>query len=376
MSTSDVLLITAVVLVPAILLWMVFLARTGRPGKPRVVIGIPQALRPGQPDEVLEGPRLERLQVGWFLSILVTAAFIPIYWLPESQRQEAYVERFDEEALHRGRLAFQVPPELAEEADPAEFKELEEGIALGQGCAQCHGGVVEDNPETEENESANSASGGFAQPCVVCPVDNEGNTVVDYTAPPLNNVFTRWDEEVIRFTIERGRPGTPMPAWGVAFGGSMTPLMVSDVILWLKSLPGNQGPPPALSEQCDPPEEEAAAGATPTPGPSPSPQPLPAQCGQEIFEARCMVCHGPQGQGKEAGLGTEDQKTIWYQGMALWKGDVRHLTEELHFQTISNGRRFAFMPAFAEAPAQGIPVPLYPLTEEQIRAVMEYERSL
>lgn len=379
MSTTDVLLIAAVVLIPAGLLWAVFITRTGRPGKPRVTIGIPQALRPGEPDEVLEGPRLERIQVGWFLSILVTAAFIPVYWLPESQRQEAFVERFNEEALHRGRLTFSLAPELPEEAGPAEFKELEEGIALGQGCAACHGGIPKDNPDTEEDESVTqAAAGGSAVPCVVCPVEDEGEdageTVVDYRAPPLNNVFTRWDEEVIRFTIERGRPGTPMPAWGVAFGGSMTPLMVSDVITWLKSLPGNQGPPPALSEQCDPPEEEVAAGASP--GPSPSPEPLPAQCGQEIFEARCAVCHGPQGQGKEEGLGTVDEKTIWYQGMALWRGDVRHLTEELHFLTISNGRRFAFMPTFAEAPAQGIPVPTYPLTDEQIRAVMAYERSL
>jgi len=66
----------------------------------------------------------------------------------------------------------------------------------------------------------------------------------------------------------------------------------------------------------------------------------------------------------------------WYQGMALWKGDVGHLSEELHFTTIMNGRRFAFMPTWGEAPAQGIVPPTYPLSDAQIRAVMAYERSL
>ena len=158
----------------------------------------------------------------------------------------------------------------------------------------------------------------------------------------MNNVFQRWDEEVIRFTIERGRPGTPMPAWGVAYGGPMTEQMVTDVIAYLKAeFPANSEPPEELSDNAT---------------------------GQEIFEARCAVCHGEEGSGKEG--------DVWYQGMALWDGDVTHLDEDLHYTTIVNGRRFAFMPAFGEAPAQGIPVPLYPLTEDQIRAVMEYERSL
>jgi len=41
-----------------------------------------------------------------------------------------------------------------------------------------------------------------------------------------------------------------------------------------------------------------------------------------------------------------------------------------------NGRRFAFMPQFGESPTQGVPLPPYPLTDAQIKAVMEYERGL
>jgi mono/diheme cytochrome c family protein len=351
-STSEVLTVALVVLVPAALLWTVFIARTGRPGGPRrLKLGIPAALRPGQPDEVLEGPRLERLLVWGLISSLAVAVFIPVYWLPEAQRQAAFEERFDHEAEERGELIFSVAPPLEEDVSAIEFKEEEKAIALGQSCANCHGG---------------DASGGLANPAFKDPFS--GKTVA-YRAPPLNNVFTRWDEEVVRFTIERGRPGTPMPAWGVEFGGSMTTQMITDVIAWLKSLPENQEPPEPISEACQEPTESQFMS-----------------CGQEIFEARCAVCHGVEGQGKEGSgndgsldfnnSGPDEVSDPWFQGMALWQGDVEHLSFEQHMATVTNGRRFAFMPPWGEAPAQGIPVPLYPLTPEQIEAVVTYERSL
>ncbi|MFN2389570.1 MAG: c-type cytochrome [Actinomycetota bacterium] len=363
MEPGDVLLVAAVVLVPAALLWGIFLLRTGRSGKPAVVLGIPPALRPGQPDEVLEGPRLERIQVGWILALLATAVFIPAYWLPERQRQEAFAARFEEESLHRGALIFANPPELDPEAGPVEFKEEERALSLGQGCANCHGPA----------EGKNAAGGGFAEPCNVCPTDPvTGRPTVKYAAPPLNNVFQRWDEEIVRFTIERGRPGTPMPTWGVEYGGGMTDQAIDDVIAWLQSLPGNQEAPVQLGEAC---LVEAKSDCS---------------TGSEIFEARCAVCHGPEGQGKEEepdGFATLEvpAEATWYPGMALWKGDVGHLPTGLeenrglagsHLATITNGRRYAFMPAFGEAPAQGIPVPPYPLTQGQIEAVMRYERTL
>jgi mono/diheme cytochrome c family protein len=346
-TTGEIILIAAIVLVPAILLWALFLWRANRATKPELVLGIPHSMRPGQPDEVLEGPRIERLQLGGLLTVLVLVGFMVAYWLPEAERQESFTERFSEESIERGKLIFSVAPILEEDADPQEFKAQEKALALGQGCANCHGGINEDDPSL-------SAAGGFASPKFEDPVT--GKTINNYAAPPLQTVFQRWDEEVIRFTIERGRPGTPMPAWGVDYGGSMTTQMVDDVMAWLQTLPGNQTGP-EISEDCQKP-----TGST------------MMSCGQEIFEARCAVCHGPQGQGKdESG---ESEETAWFQGMALWKGKVKHLTKAQHITTVTNGRRFAFMPPHGEAPSQGIPIPPYPLTEEQIEAVVTYERSL
>jgi cbb3-type cytochrome c oxidase subunit III len=323
-SSNEALTIALVILVPAALLWTIFLVRTGRPGKPvRPATGIPPNLRPGQPDEELEGSRLMRIQVWGLVSTVAIAIFIPAYWLPEAEKQTAYSDKFTEQSLHRGELIFAQAPPLPEDQDPLEYKEVEKSIALGMNCAQCHG------PEAEGGQRE------FTDPVT--------KDIVQYQVPPLDNVFQRWDEEIVRFTIERGRPGTDMPAWGVEYGGPMTPQMVDDVIAWLQSLPGNQ---PGAAEPL-------ATDAT----------------GAEIFEARCAVCHGPEGQGK-------NEEGVYYPGATLWNGRAKSLERSWHFTTIVNGRRFAFMPAWGETPAAGIPASPNPLTDDQVRAVMRYERNL
>jgi cytochrome c553 len=372
-SREDVLLITLIVLGPAVILWGIYLMRTRRQRKPAAILGIPHTMRPGAPDERLEGPRLERIMWGGFLASFFLIIFVVGYWLPERERQEHFVSRFEEESLHRGELIYNAPPQLEEDISAAAFKELEKELSLGQACSNCHGGVAKDS-ETGEIIKENSATGGVGNPLFKDPATGQ---IIAYQAPPLNTVFSRWDPEVVRFTIERGRPGTDMPTWGVEFGGSMTTLMVDDVMAFLESI---QVPLDDVSEECKNPDKSAYM-----------------QCGQEIFTARCAVCHGPEGQGKEdmrkvsddpdiddqellgapeGGNSKEDDYPEWWQGMALWKGDVRHLSKNLHYYTIYNGRRFAFMPPFGEAPAQGIPIPPNPLTDKQIRAVMTYERSL
>ena len=373
MSRGDVILITLIVLGPALLLWGIYLMRTRRQRKPAAILGIPHAMRPGAPDDRLEGPRLERIQLAGFVFTFLTILGVAFYWFPERARQEAFTARFEEESLHRGQLIYNAPPQLEEDISAAAFKELEKELALGQACSNCHGGIAVDE-ETHEVSAENTSTGGIGNPLFKDPANGD---IIAYKAPPLNTVFSRWDPEVVRFTIERGRPGTDMPTWGVEFGGSMTSMMVDDVMAFLESI---QVPLEEVSEDCKKPERSTYM-----------------QCGQEIFEARCAVCHGPEGQGKEDTrllyddpeiddqelLGApegenskEDDYKVWYQGMALWNGDARHLSKDLHYLTIYNGRRFAFMPPFGEAPAQGIPIPPNPLTDQQIKAVMTYERSL
>jgi cytochrome c553 len=343
-DTGQVIAIALVLIVPAIILVLVFAARNREPD-PAKQLGIPQNMRPGEADEKLEGPRLDRILFAGFIGTAILAIFVPVYWLGDLDRQAAFQERFDEESVERGRLIFNIPPELPEESDPQAFKAVEREISLGMGCASCHGAAETDDFIKEGGDRTELALGG-----ATTYDDPVTGKTVQYTAPPLQNVFQRWDAEVVRFTIERGRPGTPMPTWGVEYGGPMTQLMIDDVMAWIGTLPGNNEAP-EISEECKNPDKGALKS-----------------CGEEIFTARCAVCHGPEGSGKE--------QEPWFQGMALWKGDVRHLPKQQHIATVVNGRRFAFMPPFAETPAQGIEVPPYPLTNKQINAVVAYERGL
>ena len=61
-------------------------------------------------------------------------------------------------------------------------------------------------------------------------------------APSLNDVFYRYTEDPttqvqqITQIITYGRPGTPMPAWGVAGGGPKNEQAVSDLVAYLRSI--------------------------------------------------------------------------------------------------------------------------------------------
>src|SRR3712207_5806966 len=102
MDTGQVLIIAGVVLGPAAILWLIFWSRQNRARKPAALLGIPPNMRPGTPDEVLEGRRLERVQVGGVLSLLILVPFVVFYWLPEPERHEAFAHRFEEGAVERG----------------------------------------------------------------------------------------------------------------------------------------------------------------------------------------------------------------------------------------------------------------------------------
>lgn len=76
--------------------------------------------------------------------------------------------------------------------------------------------------------------------------------------------------------IVRGRPGTPMSAWGKAYGGPLSDEQVDHVVQYLRTL---QGTPPFDLSQV-------------TVGPG------KAARGQAVYNVECASCHGDKGQGK------------------------------------------------------------------------------
>jgi mono/diheme cytochrome c family protein len=160
-------------------------------------------------DEIMEGPKLERFLGAAVIFSAILAASLPVYWLLEPDRQEKMNEFFEEDAAERGRMRFAV----AGTVPASEILQLD--------CARCHGAKGE---------------GGSAT--FVLQPDQPGELVrtVSWAAPSLDDVLLRFSPEEVNQIITYGRPGTPMPAWGLAGGGPLPEQPVEDLVAYLQSI--------------------------------------------------------------------------------------------------------------------------------------------
>ncbi|HEX8001381.1 MAG TPA: cytochrome c [Mycobacteriales bacterium] len=201
--------------------------RDRRPGvvARRTKLSVPIGFRPAPSDDELETNVLERWQ-GWgLLLLLFLALFLPLYFLFfENQRSNDAALEQREKSIKRGAAIF------------AQGKPGAHGFQAG--CARCHGtyaggGVVPQYKSTPTSEPA------------------------DYPAPSLTDVFKRQivdakktPRDAYRFvydTIAQGRPGTPMPTWGLGYGGPMNDQQIEDVINYLLSI--QVGLPPEVASE-------------------------------------------------------------------------------------------------------------------------------
>ena len=161
--------------------------------------------KPYYDDEVLEGRRLERVQLYGVLLLVVIVIGLPLYWILEPDRQAGAVEGMQQRMINWGALIFAPTGD-----NPSAFN-----------CAGCHGGM--------------NATGGVAPFTVTDGVTGEVRAV-DWLAPALNTLFYRFDEDEVRYIITYGRPGSPMSAWGLAGGGPMNDQQIQTVIEYIKSI--------------------------------------------------------------------------------------------------------------------------------------------
>ena len=184
----------------------------------------PENLTPYLDDEGLEGPRLERA-LGWSLIfVMIVALALPIYFLFEPTRQESHTKFFDEQAVERGATLFA----------NSQMKAYDPTKSLL--CANCHG-----------VDGAGGQAPFVLQPELdICDkVENQGNPAVPeclpvqvaWTAPALDTVLLRFPEDQVFNILTWGRPGTPMPAWGVESGkGVLNTQSINDLIAYLGSI--------------------------------------------------------------------------------------------------------------------------------------------
>src|SRR5438067_1824170 len=164
-------------------------------------------------------------------SSIVLAGMLTVYFVAEPYREAAYGKKFLAASVARGEIQFR--PDLSKGE-------------TGANCASCHG------PNGE---------GGFAA------------TDPNWPAPPLDNEFARYTVEEITQIVKMGRPGTPMPSWGIDFGGPLNDQKVDDVVNFLSTL--------QVKDKFE----------------------LPASVkdGKDVFARKCAVCHGQDAHGQALG---------------------------------------------------------------------------
>ncbi|HRB03174.1 MAG TPA: hypothetical protein PLP26_07395, partial [Ilumatobacteraceae bacterium] len=116
-------------------------------------------------DDVLEGRRLERMQVLGVLLLITIVIGLPLYWIFEPSRQAGAVSGKEERFRFWGEELFQTTANG------------------GFNCAGCHGGMQ---------------GGGNVAPYAVTDVNTQEVTAVSWYAPALNTVFYRFSEDEVR----------------------------------------------------------------------------------------------------------------------------------------------------------------------------------
>jgi len=207
-------------------------------------------------DEELEGSRLEMVQAWGVLMLLIIALVLPIYWLREGGRRSGAEVGFAERAAERG-----------------------EGRAEELGCLECHGADL----------------GGANFAAITLDIGNQftdrDSFIVNtsWRGPALNTVFQRFDtgasalDEVIevRNILVYGRG--VMPAWGLDGGGPLNDQAIDDLVAWLwrERLTDEEATARALTAK------EIAMAADPS-----------KSEGQVLFELHCARCHTPRWPGR------------------------------------------------------------------------------
>src|SRR5215217_4596517 len=176
----------------------------------------PPSRRPGPTDEALEGRLLENYQIAGVALTVFLAVLLPFLYLREPVRQKAAGQKELTESVRLGKATFE------------EF------------CARCHG------PEAE---------GGTVKRYVTPGV--KGAKPTDVQAPNLHEIYSRHPDDdvatVAWTTIQKGRQPSPMPTWGVRYGGPMNDQQITDLVNYILSIQGDDKKRPLL-------EFEAAGG--------------------------------------------------------------------------------------------------------------------
>ena len=155
----------------------------------------------------------------------------------------------------------------------------------------------------------------FVDNCTSC----HGTRGEGIVGPALNNklLLEEASDGVLFATIQTGRPGTTMPAWGQAYGGALTDEDIEAIVSFIRAFEPNA--PEVVTDEFTP---SASRGAT-------------------IVASTCFTCHG------ENGMGVEDEEG----NLVLAINDPATLNQRdnaWYQQVIVNGLPASGMPIYGE----------------------------
>ena len=297
-------------------------------------------------DEILEGSRLEQVQAFGVLMLLIIALVLPIYWLREGGRRAGAEVGFGQRAAAAGER-------LAEELE----------------CVVCHGADL----------------GGANYAPVVLDIGNQFSDADTYIvkttwrAPALDTVFSRFDTDAenldevdeVRQILNYGRG--VMPAWGLPGGGPLTSQEIDNLIAWL------------WRERLSDEEVQEQAAAAKQQEMKRNPE---KSEGQVLFELHCARCHTPRwparGPAQLPNNGGEVEVLPGPPGSGRYGPALNDVSLKRLFPDIEDQIAFITSGAadnvaygeFARLGNYGMPGFGRVLSQQEIRAISEYERSL
>ncbi|MGE3441580.1 MAG: cytochrome c [Acidimicrobiia bacterium] len=298
--------------------------------------------KPYYSDEELETKKLDRTLLYGLGFLVVCAVGLPLYWMMEPGRQSGATEGFEKRFASWGSQLF---------APTAQG---------GFNCAGCHGA---------------KGVGGVAAYTYVDARTGEVREV-KWKAPALDTVLLKFNEQELTYILTYGRPFSPMSPWGTAGGGPMNDQQISNLVAYIKSI---QLCDPAADGVCQPAQDniqkaiddgKAAAEKAGT----------AFNLGEFLFNLdtssgtySCARCHtkgwsydDPQTAGGGAlgpnltGGGAARQFPLVEDQVAFIEAGSEN-GKKYGVQGQGSGR----MPGFGKV-----------FTEEQIKAIVDYERSL
>ncbi len=187
----------------------------------------PDNLTPFYDDDVLEGAHLERVLGVALIALVIVVIGLLAYFIWEPFREASAKTGFKERSVERGAVLFANNQSAAYDSTKSLL------------CANCHGvdgggGVASyviksEDPACDPNQVVNADLAEKQPECLP--------KQVSWRAPNLQLAGLRYDRQQLTQILTYGRPGTPMPAWGVLSGkGALQEQSIQDLVNYVESI--------------------------------------------------------------------------------------------------------------------------------------------